>query len=473
MLLNRVLREAGLLAVRPGPFGEILDTFGSRAFAVCDHQLAHVYVARTGRSRAGPRARSPRRPAWRACWRARSAARSAWTTRAPATWSRWPSPTPGSPIRTGWTTAWPPTSPGPWTSTASPATTRASCSSTRRCSGPRGEPSRRLLQKKLGFRTLFDVIPLDPTWCGAATASAPPGRGSADPDRRRAAAPAADGTIPLPDVHGLLLRAHVAADSRGTSQIAAPAHGLPKFFGERHNQGEAADRDPPAAAGRYSRARPCLAPDVASCDRPGPRDARPRAGLRLGRRHPRGGRAGHPRRGPLPQVAAAARRLLARGRGAGQDRDDQPGDPGPADRRREGRLAGDPEALELPPQASARAAPQHLRHRPPDDGLRRRRARARPAADRRQRRLAGAGPDQARRPRPLARLVDLLRHQDAGTATTRTPSMPCWACTPPARSACRSSPRSGPCRATTGSGTRTATGAGPTRPTSPRRPPPA
>ena len=31
--------------VRPGPFGEILDLFESRAFAVCDHQLAHVYVA--------------------------------------------------------------------------------------------------------------------------------------------------------------------------------------------------------------------------------------------------------------------------------------------------------------------------------------------------------------------------------------------------------------------------------------------
>jgi predicted AlkP superfamily pyrophosphatase or phosphodiesterase len=41
---NRVLREAGLLKVRGGPFGEMLDTFESRAFAVCDHQLAHVYV---------------------------------------------------------------------------------------------------------------------------------------------------------------------------------------------------------------------------------------------------------------------------------------------------------------------------------------------------------------------------------------------------------------------------------------------
>jgi predicted AlkP superfamily pyrophosphatase or phosphodiesterase len=42
--LNRTLRNAGFLLVRPGPFGEQLDLYGSRAFAVCDHQLAHVYV---------------------------------------------------------------------------------------------------------------------------------------------------------------------------------------------------------------------------------------------------------------------------------------------------------------------------------------------------------------------------------------------------------------------------------------------
>src|SRR5262249_38128320 len=38
------LRRAGFLEVRDGPFGENLDTFGSRAFAVCDHQIAHIYV---------------------------------------------------------------------------------------------------------------------------------------------------------------------------------------------------------------------------------------------------------------------------------------------------------------------------------------------------------------------------------------------------------------------------------------------
>ena len=42
--LNRVLRRSGFLTVRQGSFGEILDTFASRAFAVCDHQVAHIYV---------------------------------------------------------------------------------------------------------------------------------------------------------------------------------------------------------------------------------------------------------------------------------------------------------------------------------------------------------------------------------------------------------------------------------------------
>jgi predicted AlkP superfamily pyrophosphatase or phosphodiesterase len=41
---NRALREAGLLTVRDGPFGEMPDLFASQAFAVCDHQIAHVYV---------------------------------------------------------------------------------------------------------------------------------------------------------------------------------------------------------------------------------------------------------------------------------------------------------------------------------------------------------------------------------------------------------------------------------------------
>jgi predicted AlkP superfamily pyrophosphatase or phosphodiesterase len=44
---NRILREAGLLAVRDED-GELLDAGASEAFAVCDHQVAHVYL-RDGR----------------------------------------------------------------------------------------------------------------------------------------------------------------------------------------------------------------------------------------------------------------------------------------------------------------------------------------------------------------------------------------------------------------------------------------
>ncbi len=42
--INRLLREAGLLRVRVEQGGELLDAGASSAFAVADHQVAHVYV---------------------------------------------------------------------------------------------------------------------------------------------------------------------------------------------------------------------------------------------------------------------------------------------------------------------------------------------------------------------------------------------------------------------------------------------
>ena len=121
----------GLLDVRRGPFGEQLDLYASRAFAVCDHQLAHVYVADpadvprvrdvlAGAARRGPRARR------------RGAARASGCDhdRGPASWSCSRSRTPGSRTRSGSTTRSPRTTPGPSPSTASPGSTRASCSST-------------------------------------------------------------------------------------------------------------------------------------------------------------------------------------------------------------------------------------------------------------------------------------------------------------------------------------------------------
>ncbi len=67
----------------------------------------------------------------------------------------------------------------------------------------------RLAQKKLGFRTLFDVIPLDPTLVRGSHGI----RALARLDRPiligDGPAPAEPETIPMTDVHHLLLRALV------------------------------------------------------------------------------------------------------------------------------------------------------------------------------------------------------------------------------------------------------------------------
>ena len=44
VMVNQELRRAGWLSVRNGPFGEMLMPLESQAFAVADHQVAHVYV---------------------------------------------------------------------------------------------------------------------------------------------------------------------------------------------------------------------------------------------------------------------------------------------------------------------------------------------------------------------------------------------------------------------------------------------
>jgi len=46
VFLNRALREAGLVRIQDTAHGELLDCGASAAFAVVDHQLGHVYVHR-------------------------------------------------------------------------------------------------------------------------------------------------------------------------------------------------------------------------------------------------------------------------------------------------------------------------------------------------------------------------------------------------------------------------------------------
>jgi predicted AlkP superfamily pyrophosphatase or phosphodiesterase len=176
--INRVLRQAGLLAVRPGPFGEILETFESRAFAVCDHQLAHVYVRDVGDV---PRVRDTlaavpgvarilggEERAEIDLDHDRSGELIALSE--PDAWFAYPF----------------------WLDDRS-APDYARCVDIHRKPGydpcelffdpklwwPKGRAAWRLVQKKLGFRTLFDVIPLD-----ASLVRGSHGLRNADPDDR-------------------------------------------------------------------------------------------------------------------------------------------------------------------------------------------------------------------------------------------------------------------------------------------------
>jgi predicted AlkP superfamily pyrophosphatase or phosphodiesterase len=162
VLPNRALREAGLLTVRPGPFGENLDTFTSRAFAVCDHQLAHVYVADDADR---PRVRD-------VLLGIKSVARvfdGEERDEIQLTHER-----SGELIALADTDAW---FAYPFWLDDRQAPDYARTVDIHRKPGfdpcelffdphllwPKGRAMWRLLQKKLGFRTLFDVVPLDPS----------------------------------------------------------------------------------------------------------------------------------------------------------------------------------------------------------------------------------------------------------------------------------------------------------------------
>ncbi len=201
---NRALRQAGLLTVRPGPFGETLDTFASRAFAVCDHQIAHVYVADVadcaqvrevllglkgvarvfdGDERAEIHLRHERSgesialadadawfayPFWLDDRQAPDYARTVDIHRKPGF--------------------------DPCELIFDP-----------RLWWPKGRALRRLLQKKLGFRTLFDVVPLD-----ASLVRGSHGLQAAEALDRPLligdGAPPSEAELPMTAIHDLLLR---------------------------------------------------------------------------------------------------------------------------------------------------------------------------------------------------------------------------------------------------------------------------
>lgn len=162
VLPNRILRRAGLLQVRPGPFGEVFDPLTSRAFAVCDHQLAHVHVADPAD-----------RPRVQELLAAEPGVGRVFAGEARDEIGL-DHPRAGDLVALAEPDAW---FAYPFWLDDADAPDYARTVDIHRKPGydpcelffdpalrfPKLRAARRLLQKKLGFRTLFDVVPLDPT----------------------------------------------------------------------------------------------------------------------------------------------------------------------------------------------------------------------------------------------------------------------------------------------------------------------
>jgi predicted AlkP superfamily pyrophosphatase or phosphodiesterase len=204
VLPNRALRQAGLLSVRPGPFGEMLETFTSRAFAVCDHQLAHVYVndpADRARARdviaglpgvARVLAGDERGELDLRHERAGDLVALA----EPDAWFAYP--------------FWLDDRLAPdYARTVDihrkPGYDPCELFFDPRLWWPKGRALRRLVQKKLGFRTLFDVVPLDPGLVRGSHGL--PAADALDRPVLIGDGPAPADGMPLPEVHAWLLRA--------------------------------------------------------------------------------------------------------------------------------------------------------------------------------------------------------------------------------------------------------------------------
>ncbi len=159
--LNRHLRRAGLLEVRGGPFGETIDFYASRAFAVVDHQLAHVYLQNPARDEAAVRACLEGVPgvATLAGGEARAAlgldhprSGELVALSTPEAWFAYPY----------WLDdALAPDFARTVAIHAKPGYDPAELFFDPALRAPKLKAARRLIQKKLGLRTLFDVIPLD------------------------------------------------------------------------------------------------------------------------------------------------------------------------------------------------------------------------------------------------------------------------------------------------------------------------
>ena len=127
--INRALREHGLLAVREELGHELLDAGASKAFAVADHQVAHVYVVQPARLTAVrtiveslPGVERVLDARGKDDWRIGHCSGELVAIASPEAWFR---------TTTGSTMRGRRISRAPWRFTANPDTTRSSCSSIR------------------------------------------------------------------------------------------------------------------------------------------------------------------------------------------------------------------------------------------------------------------------------------------------------------------------------------------------------
>jgi predicted AlkP superfamily pyrophosphatase or phosphodiesterase len=205
VLPNRILRRAGLLSVRPGPFGEIFDPLTSRAFAVSDHQVAHIHVRDRGdvsrvRDLLGSEpgiARLLMGEERREVGLDHPRSGEIVALSEPDAWFAYP--------------FWLDDRLAPdYARTVDihrkPGYDPCELFLDPKLAMPRLRLASRLLRKKLGFRTLFDVIPLDPSLVRGSHGV----RASVDEDRPvligEGPSPVESPTLNSTDVHGLLLK---------------------------------------------------------------------------------------------------------------------------------------------------------------------------------------------------------------------------------------------------------------------------
>lgn len=201
--VNRELLTRGFVVNRPGPFGNQLDLYANRAFAVCDHQMAHVYVRHladipkvkevlAGLPGVAEVLAGPEREKYHLNHE-RSGDVIALST--PRAWFAYP--------------FWDDDRHAPDYARAvaihhKPGFDPCELFFDPKLKMPKLHAARRLLQKKLGFRTTFDVVPLD-----ASIVQGSHGLAAADPQDRPILighGPNPGGVVPMTRVKDLLLR---------------------------------------------------------------------------------------------------------------------------------------------------------------------------------------------------------------------------------------------------------------------------